>query len=81
MFNTNALDCEANRLTSKGLARKNTKLPKYRFVRNINSILGSLKSLALTGDLANDNILHLEFWQRKVTVLLAIYSLLHSQRN
>jgi hypothetical protein len=79
MFNINALDCEANRLISKGLARKNPKLPKYRFVWNINSILGSLKSLTLTGDLANDNILHLEFWQRKVTVLLAIYSLLRPQ--
>jgi hypothetical protein len=42
----------------------------------MNSISGSLKSLTLTGDFANDNILHLEFWQRKVTVLLAIYSLL-----
>jgi hypothetical protein len=62
IFNINALDCESNRLTSKGLARKNPKLPKYRFVWNIVSILGSLKSLTLTGDLANDNILHLEFW-------------------
>jgi hypothetical protein len=79
VFNINALDCEANRLTSKGLDRKNPKLPKYRFVWNINSVLGSLKSLTLTGDLANDKILHLEFWQRKVTVLLSIYSLLRPQ--
>jgi hypothetical protein len=61
MFNINELDYEANRLISRGLARKNLKLPKYRFVWNINSILGSLKLLMLTGDLANDKILHLEF--------------------
>jgi hypothetical protein len=39
MFNVNALDCRANRLLSRGLARKNPKLPKYKFVWDISATL------------------------------------------
>jgi hypothetical protein len=75
MFNVNALDCETNRLISRGLSRKNPKLPKYKFIWDISAVLGSLKSLRLTVDISNDKILFMEYWQRKVTILLAIYCL------
>jgi hypothetical protein len=41
MFNVNALDCQANKLLSRGLTRKNPKLPKYKFVWDITAALFS----------------------------------------
>jgi hypothetical protein len=32
MFNVNAFDCDTNRLISRGLSRKNPKLPKYKLI-------------------------------------------------
>jgi hypothetical protein len=62
MFNVNALDCQANRLLSRGLARKNPKLPKYKFVWDITATLSCLKSLKLNKEMSNDKILFMESW-------------------
>jgi hypothetical protein len=79
MFNIIAMNCEANRLLSRRLARKYPKLPKYKFVWDLKAVLVSLKPLKLTSEITNDKILFMEFLQRKETVLLAIYCLLRPQ--
>jgi hypothetical protein len=79
MFNINSMNCEANRLLSKNLAKKYPKLPKYKFIWDLRAVFGSLKSLNLSTKISNNQILLIEYWQRKVTVLLAIYCLLRPQ--
>jgi hypothetical protein len=56
--------------------KKFPKHPKYRCVYDLSIVLERINLMKLTVEIAKDKILVLEFWQRKTTILLAIYCLL-----